>query len=791
MYTNYIKTALRNIMAEKKYSFINIIGLAIGMTACILILLWVFDEINYDKHNDNYNRIYRVIREGKVNTPSALGPKLIQDLPEVETAARFIKQDEVLISQGTQNFLEDNFLWAEAEISDIFTISMITGNAKVTNPNSILISENMATKYFSSTDAIGKMIKVNDRTDFMIAGIFKDIPKNSHLKIDFIAPYKTYFQITNNNINNWFANFSYTYFLLKKGVNPEEVENKLGDVIDIQMINSLPPHILSTLEKPYPRIFYFQSLSDIHLHSHLRQEIEPNGDIKYIFLFAAIAIMILVIACINYINLSTARAGKRGKEVGIRKVAGAERKQLISQFFSESIVLTLIAMFISILLIEITLPFFNQITSRQIEFNIISNPIYLAGILIIAVFVGFSAGFYPALNLSSFKPITVLKGSFFRSKKGAKLRNSLVIIQFTITIFLIISTLIMRNQLNFVQSVEMGYSREHIITIPVRDKNIRKQINAIKSELLRSPDIQLVTTSAQLPNSINTFTTADWVGKSPDIDFTINYNTVDENYIDLFDIEIIKGRNFSSEISSDNNGVFILNETAIKTANFDNPFEKQFLHWNDKSGPIVGIMKDFHFRSLHHPIEPLYLYYEPNNFSSISIKFESTDLKMTISHIEDIIRKFSPSYPFEYSFFDEEFAKIYRSEEQLMSIFSSFAILAIIIACMGLFGLILFSTERRMKEFSIRRVLGSSIISIFILVMREFFKWIIIANVIAWPLAFFYSQKWLQSFAYRIDMNLWPFLSAAIITIVIAGLTMIWQIEKAVRSNPIDALKYE
>jgi len=691
MYSNYIKTALRNIIAEKKYSFINIFGLAIGMTACILILLWVFEEMNYDKHNQKYDRIYRAIRDEKAMTPSPLGPKLMQDLPEVESAARFIKQDEVLISYETQNFLENNFLWADPEIFDILTISMIRGNSKITDPNSILISKKMAKKYFSDEDAIGKMIKVNEKINFMVAGIFEDIPENSHLKINFVVPYLTFFKNTNNNINNWFTNFSYTYFLLKEGINPVDVENKLGEVIDIQMINSLPPEVLSTLEKPYPRIFHLQALSDIHLRSHLRQEIEPNGDIKYIYLFAAIAIMILIIACINYVNLSTARAGKRGKEVGIRKVAGAERKQLINQFFSESIVLTIIAMTLSIILTELILPLFNQLSGRQINFNIFTNPIYLIGLLAIAIFVGFSAGFYPALNLSGFQPITVLKGSFFRSKKGQALRNILVIIQFTITIFLIISTLIMRNQLHFVQNVEMGYSKEQIITVPISDRNIHQQIDAVKAELLRLPDIQQVSTSAELPNAITTFTTAEWSGQNQDQEFTINYNTVDENYIDLFDIKIIKGRNFSSEITSDKNGVFLINETAMKTANFANPFEVNFFHWNNKSGPIVGIVKDFHFQSLHHPIEPLYLYFEPGNFSSISIKFESRDIHTTISHIEDIFNKFSPAYPFQYSFFDEEFAKIYKADEQLMKIFTSFAILAIAIACMGLFGLILFS----------------------------------------------------------------------------------------------------
>ena len=793
MFKNYIKIAFRNIIRERGYSFINITGLAIGMTSCLLIFLWIFDELSFDHHNENFDRIYRVVREGRTCTPSPLGPKLMNDVPEVESASRFIKQDNVLMSHETQHYLENNIYWADPEIFDVFTISSTRGESKTAlqDPFSLLISETMSEKYFKGEDPIGKMINVADKSDFTVAGVFKDIPGNSHIQMDFIIPYKTYFQTTGNDINHWFRNFSYTYFLLKEGVDPIIFENKFSEIADAFLINTLPPEALKGIPQPIPTIFFMQKISRIHLFSHLKQEIGSNGDIKYVYLFGSIALLILIIACINYINLATARASQRGKEVGIRKVAGAHRKQLINQFFGESIILTIISMAISVILLEFILPTFNQMSGRQIDFNPFSNPIFLTGLIFITIFVGLSAGFYPALNLSRFAPITVLKGNFTRSSKGQFLRNILVITQFTITISLIICTLIIRKQMDFVYSTDLGYNKEQVVVLPVRSKAIYQQIESVKSELKRSPDILEVSTAARLPNNIDTFTGAEWKGMNPDINFTISYNTVDENYIDLYDIEIVKGRNFSKDISSDNNGVFLINETAAKAAQFENPLNETFLHWNDKSGKVVGVMKDFHFKSLHHPIEPLYLFYDVKDFANISIKVNSENIPETISYIKNIINKFAPDYPFEYSFFDEEFGKVYQSEKQLVSIFSAFAVLAIIIACMGLFGLSLFSTERRVKEFGVRIVLGSSTTGIIFLVLKEFTKWIVISNVIAWPLAYFTMDKWLQYFAFRTNMGLGIFIISGTTAVIIALLTVSYQALKVTAQNPVKALKYE
>ncbi len=793
MFRNYLKIALRNMKRQKAYSILNITGLTIGMTCCILLLLYIQFELSYDKYHENSDRIYRVIREGKACTPAPLGPKLMDDLPEIEYSARLIKRDNILISHQNEHFLEDKFYWADPELLNIFTISLTRGNPKtaLVDPFSILLSERTAKKYFNNEDPIGKVLTVGSGSEFVVAGVFSNIPDNSHFIMDFIVPYKTYFQISGNDITNWFRNFTYTYFLLREGTNPDELERKLPLVIDRYIFKNLPLEVINKIKEPYPRIFYTQPLTKIHLHSHLRQEISANNDIKYIYLFSTIAFMILIIACINYINLTTARSGKRGKEVGIRKVAGAQRKQLLYQFFGESVILTILSMIISLTMLQLTLPAFNNLVDRQLHFDPASNPQLFFGLVLLTIFVGILAGSYPALSISGFKPISVLKGTFTKSPKGLVLRNILVVTQFSITIFLIICTLIIRNQLNFVKNTDVGYSKEQIITLPVRDREIHREIEAIKSELKRYPDILAVSTSARLPNNIDTFTSADWPGKNQDVRFAINYNTADYNFIDLFDVEIVEGRNFSREFPSDENGAFLINEAAVKAAQFETPIGQEFIHWRGDTGKIVGVMKDFNLRSLHNPIEPLYIFLDPRDYSYISVKIKSTNIPVTIEHVKQVINKFSPNYPFEYSFFDDVFEKAYHAEKRMVTIFSSFSLLAIIISCMGLFGLVLYSVEHRIKEIGIRKVLGASVSGIFLLLLKEFFKWILISNLIAWPIAWYVMSKWLQNFAYRTDITATNFIMAAGLTLFIALLTMSYQSIKAAEANPVDSLQYE
>ncbi len=793
MLGNYFKIALRNIARQKMYSILNIAGLSLGITCCILLLLYVQFELSYDKYHENADRVYRIIREGKAFTPAPLASKLMEDIPEIAFAARLVKRDDILIAYQNKHFLEDDFYWADPEILKIFTIPFIEGDAKtaLNDPSSILLSNRISKKYFKDENPIGKVILVGGNSEFIVSGIFSDMPANSHLNMDFIAPCRTFLKISGNDETNWFRNFAYTYFVLRKGADPDVLESKLPSIIDDYIFKNLPPEIISTIKEPYPRIFYAQPLTKIHLHSHLRQEISANNDIKYIFLFSSIAFLILIIACINYINLGTARASRRAKEVGIRKVAGAQRKQLLFQFFGESVILTIISVMISIVLLELSLPVFNNLAESHLHFDPFANPMLFPGLFLLAIFTGVLAGSYPALYLSGLKPVIVLKGSLIKSARGITLRNILVITQFSITIFLIICTLVIRNQLNFVKNMDVGYSKQQIITLPIRDGEIRRQIETLKTGLMQYPDILGVSTSARLPNNIDNFTEAKWTGKKPDEGFLIGYNTADYNFIDLFDLKIIEGRNFSKAFPSDRNGAFLLNEAAAKAAPLKYPLGQEFIHWQGSKGKVVGIVKDFNFRSLHNPIEPLYIFLDPLDFSYISIKIKSADIPATIEHVKKVMHGISPDYPFEYSFFDELFEKAYHAERRLLTIFSAFTLLAILIACLGLLGLVSYSTEIRVKEIGIRRVLGASVSGIFLLLSKEFFKWILISNLIAWPVAFIYSGMWLQNFAYRTTIGIWIFLGSSLLALIIALLTVSFQAIKAATANPVESLRYE
>ncbi|TFH02210.1 MAG: FtsX-like permease family protein, partial [Calditrichales bacterium] len=676
---------------------------------------------------------------------------------------------------------------------NLLSIDFIRGNYRdaVRHPSCIFISERVATKYFGDSDPIGKIIRTGNASEFSVTGVFRNMPENSHFILDFIVPYRDYFQYTDNDTTNWFRNYTYTYVLLREGVDADALDKKIPDIIDKYLFENLPAHIRNEIKGPLPRIFYLQPLTEIHLHSHLRQEISANNDIKYIVLFSVIAFMTLVIACINYINLATARGEKRGKEVGIRKVAGAERKQLIFQFFCESLVITVLALLLSVVIIQIALPAFNNFVDRQLSFNPWNDPKLFAGLVVLTLLVGFMAGSYPAVRISRFAPNVIIKGVYTKNTAGLTLRNILVITQFAITIFLLISSFIVREQLDFINNYDVGYEKEQIVVIPVREKEIHRQIQTIKTELTKYEAILGVATCARLPNDIDTFTSADWPGKNPELRFTINYNTVDYDFITLFDIGLLKGRNFSKDFPSDENGAFLINEAALQASQIQSPLGHPFKHWRGDMGKIVGVIKDFNLRSLHNSIEPLYLYLDTENFSYITIKIKPTHVEETLDKIKEVIKKFSANYPFEYSFFDDLFTKAYFSEQRMMTLFNLFTLMAIILSCMGLFGLVLYTIERRVKEFGIRKVLGASATSLFILLIKEFVKWILLSNIVAWPLAWLVMSRWLEIFAYRIDLAWWPFILSAVVAVCIAIITISSQTLKAANDNPIHALKYE
>ncbi|UCE06772.1 MAG: ABC transporter permease [bacterium] len=797
MIKNYLKIALRNIKKHKSYSFINITGLAFGLAAFILIALYVQYELSFDRYHDNANRIYRAVRDKPSSTfmvftktavtPAPLGPALVEEFPEVLSAMRIIKSQQLLISHEKEHFLEQAIYWADAEVFEIFSIPFIKGDPQtaLNNPKSIVLSERMAAKYFGNKDPVGRILTVSERYHFNVSGVFTDMPANSHFIMDLIVPYETYFQITNNDIYHWGRNFSYTYILLQEGSDPEALESKIPAFLD--------KYVYKDYDIPdrYKNIVSIQPLTDIHLHSHRNQEIESNSDIVYVILSSSIALLFLLIACINYMNLATARSGQRAKEVGMRKVVGAQRKQLIMQFLSESVAMTFMAMIISIIIVLIVLPAFNNLVERQLSLNPLDNQQLFIGLVGIVLFVGLLAGSYPAICISGFRPIPVISRTFIRRTNGMNFRNILVLTQFSITIFFIIFTFIVRDQLNFVNNKDMGYTRDQIITLEVQDRKIRQNIEAIKTELLRYSNIVAITTSYSLPNDIDEHTDANWPGRNPDMIFPIYYNMADYDFVELFDIKISEGRNFSRDFPSDRNGAFLVNESTVRAAQWESPLGQKLIHFRGNTGKIVGIMKDFHLHSLHRPIEPVYIYLDPKDFSYISIKIKSANIPVTIDYIKGVMKKFSPSYPFDYSFFDDIFEKDYRTEQRMGIIFSSFAVLAIIFACMGLLGLATFAAEQRTKEIGIRKVLGASISSVFLLCSKEFLKWVLLSNIIAWPIAYYAINKWLQNFVYRVNIGIEIFILSASLAIIVAMITMSYQSIKAALANPVESLRYE
>ena len=785
MFRNYFLVALRNINRQKMYSALNIAGLAVGLAAFILIALYVQNELSFDRYHENSDRIYRLVREGRTLTPPPLGQALADNFAEAEAVARFVQDKNTLVSRGDNHFLENEFYWVGPEIFKIFTIPFTHGNpdSALREPSSIVISQSTAKKYFGDENPLGKILNINDKMDYKVTGVFVDMPANSHFVMDIMVPFADYFRNGKADITKWTSNYVYTYFLLREGADPVALENDIHRIVEVPLFEKFG------VSKPYPQMYHPQSILDIHLKSHNMQEISVNNDMKYIYLFSSIALLILFIACVNYVNLATARSIRRGKEVGMRKVVGASRMQLVQQFLGESFFIIMLALALGLLIVELVLPSFSNMVDRQLSMQAMTEPRFLLGLVLTVMVVSLFAGGYPALNISAFRPISALTGVLAKGVKGRRLRNILVLFQFSITTILFICTLTINEQLDFVNKFDVGYDKNNIITLRIRDSNVSSNIEAIKSELLQDRDVDSVATSGRLPNNIDGFTSRALNPKLPDEETSIFYNTADYDFIDLYDIQIAQGRNFSREFASDEQGVFLVNEAAVRVGQWESPLEQTLTHWSGETGPVVGVMKDFHLHSLHSAIEPLYIFLAPDNFAYISIKVKSDNLPATIEFIRGTMNKFSPNFPFEYSFFDEEFSKAYHPEQQMVNVFSSFSMLAIMVACLGLLGLSAFAAQQRTKEIGIRKVVGASVSRITILLSKEFVHWVVLANFIAWPIAYFAMDKWLQNFAVRIDQSFILFLSSALLAFVIAIITVSVLSAKAAAASPIKALR--
>ncbi len=797
MVKNYLKIALRNIKKYKAFSFINILGLSIGISCCLLILLFVQDELGYDRYHEKADRIYRLVDsfdvQGGISRHYALSsapfaPMLKKDFPEIEDAVRLFPGRRRLVSYGEKKFYEDGLFFADASLFHIFTFPLIKGNPNtaLASPNTLVISERIALKYFGNVEAMNKKLRINDQ-DYLVTGVMEDIPNNSHFYGDMFGSMKTLEQIPDiqeRYFQNWARHEFYTYLLLKEGSSYEDLERKLPESIEKYAAQQIETILGGTLSS------HLQPLTNIHLYSNLQMEISPNGDIKYVYIFSVIALFILVIACVNFMNLSTARSTKRSNEVGLRKVVGASRSQLVKQFLGESLLFTLFALLLALILVRVALPYFNSLTGKEIDVDYLNNFVILSSVLFMLILVGIASGSYPAFFISRYQPVNIMKKSINIGPRKSLLRKGLVILQFIISITLIISTAIVLEQLDFLRNKKLGFNKEHVVVVPIRVNSIRKNYEAIKAELLQNPNVVSATITIGVPGGIVAGDAIKLVTKEGKKTLTLKMIYADHDYIKTMGMEIVEGRDFSKDMTTDAKEAFIINEAAVKHLQLKNPLDTQF-EWDEKKGRVIGVVKDFQFQSLKDEINPLVIHVWPGNTFVFAIRIRPDSIPETLAYIENKWKKLDPAHPFEYSFMDETFNRLYHNEEKLSQIFSIFSMLAIFIASLGLFGLALFMIEQRTKEIGIRKVLGASIGRILFLVTKEFVILVLLANIIAWPLAYILMQEWLQNFAYRVNIQLWIFVFSATVAFVIALLTITYQALKVAVADPVESLRYE
>lgn len=779
MFKNYLKIAFRNIRKHKAYSFINITGLAFGMACCIFILFWVRDELSFNSFFENSDLIYRVNKKYQLgnetsynpSTPFPLARTAKEKYPQISQATKYFRTT-ALFKYEDKVFKERKVCATDSCFFRVFSLQFIKGlpEQALREPNTIVITENSAEKYFGDDEPIGKTVTLNNRQEFVVTGLIRNFPANSDFQFDMFVPIKAV--VRSEFYDDWGGHFAHTFVLLQKGSDPIQVEENLSQLIQ----EKLPE------EKLWMKL---QPLNKLHLFTLEGKRAGMN----YIYFFSIIAVFILTIACINFINLSTARSEKRAKEVGLRKVVGADRSQIIRQFFGESILFTLLALLLAILLIEIFQHAFNDISGKNLDITSLNASLILS-LVAIALFTGIISGSYPALFLSSFQPVKVLKGSVSKRFQNRLFRKILVIIQFSLSIMLLIGTGIIYQQLQFMQTKDLGFEKENILYLNL-NRDLRTNFEAFKNELVQRQDIVGIARTSELPTEIwSIIRGIKWEGKQTDETAAFGYASIDYDFIEMMNMTMALGRSFSIKFPSDSVN-YIFNETAIKTMGMSDPVGKVFSLNEDDTGTIVGVVKDFHFLPLTYAMEPLVLMINPNYYHQVLIKIGQGDVKVTIAQIEKVWKKISPAYPFEYNFLDETFSATYGEAIRAGKIFQYFVIIAILISCLGLLGLASFTAEQKTKEIGVRKVLGASVPGIVMLLTNEFVKWVAISNLFAWPIAYFAMKMWLQNFAYRINIGFSIFLLSAGVALIVAIVTVSYQSLKAALANPIESLRYE
>lgn len=787
MFKFYLITAVRNLRKFKSITIINITGLSVGVAACFLLMLYVQDELSFDRYHQHSDRIFRIIENDSPYTSPQISGITSANFPEVERSARILVRDQCMVHYKEKKFIEKQFSYADPDLFSIFSFKLKTGNPETVlkSPFSIVISEAIAYKYFDEEDPIGKILKLENKLEYTVTGVMEEIPHNSHFRYDILATLVGSDQVFGSRMmSNWGWRNMVTYLLVKENFSQIPFEKKLSSFVAENR---------SFAEGESSSVYTVQALKKIHLYSgYMDNDIQVQGNIGHVLIFSGVGILILLIACFNYVNLLTANAATRAKEVGVKKVLGSTKNQLVGQFIGESVVVLVIALCLAFVLSSLSLPVFNTLTGKSLSLTSLFSSRMIPGILVIMVFTGFLSAFYPAFILSSFQPIKTLKG--FESSGHTRWNLSRIIVsgQFTISIILIICSLFMARQLRFLQTEKLGYDKEHIIVAEIHDTEKSQQYELLKNALLQNSSVISVTAASRIPSDeLNNWGGFRLPGGSVWINMPIAH--VNFDYFRTFGISAFQGRLFSKKTGTDGDEALILNEMALKKLDLDRDvIGRQIqISWPFSTRRVIGIVKDFHFESLHKTILPVAFVISPAQCWKTAIKVRASHLNETLAFIEKKWKIFYPDWVFDYHFVDERVRQYYESEKRIFQLMSYFAFLAIFVAWLGLFGLVSFTTKRRVKEISIRKVLGAPDASIFVLLSRELLWGILLANVAAWPIAWFALNRWLQNFAYRISLSWWLFILGGIAVLTISLLTMSWQTLRAARTNPADSLKYE
>jgi putative ABC transport system permease protein len=810
MLRNYLTIALRNLRRQKGYAFINVFGLAVGLAACSLILLYVRDELSYEAMHTRADRIYRVHLDAALagqtfnsaTTSAPMAAALRAEYPEVESSTRVWDTGRVLLSHGDRQFYEERFFWADSTVFEVFSFPLVQGDARtaLSRPNTVVLTASTARKYFGEADPLGQTLRFDNRLDLTVTGVTPDVPSNTHFRFDFLGA------ITSQERSQdpiWVSNSFYTYVLMREGHTGAELQAQFPALVR----KYAAPQIEQFIGQSYDAVlatgakynFYLHPLRDIHLRSEADNDFALNSDLQYVYILSAIAVFILLIACINFMNLSTARSAGRAREVGLRKVMGSERRQLVQQFLGESVLLAAVSMLIAFVLMQALLPLFNHLSGKELALHLLRDFGVVLALVGIALGAGVLAGLYPAFVLSAFEPVEVLKGQVATGARGLWLRRALVVTQFTISMILLVGTGVVFQQLHYMQHRDLGFQGDQVVVLPVETAAMQQRYPALRAELLQHPGVMQVAAGGGVPGRFNSDTVFRPEGGKEEDLRSFKVFAASEDYLETLQIQIVAGRSFSRDFPADSSQAFLLNETAVRMMGWT-PEEAigKRVSWvaanddgTDGTRTVVGVVRDFHLESLQAEIKGMLMYLDLDDIGNVVVRLRPENVSGTLAFLEKTWTTNEPQYPFRYFFLDQDFGRLYERETRLGNIFTGFTVLAVLIACLGLFGLASFITQQRTKEIGVRKVLGASVPQVLMLLSREFTRMVLAATLVAFPIAWFVMDRWLADFAYRTRLGWEVFALTALAALVIAWLTVSYQTLKAALADPVKSLRYE